>query len=92
MANTREKVGKSDATLRENTDNSNNDFKNSKLIVSELTKSVKHIIQTEIDNILKGYKDQLERINFAVEMLQQHVSNLKRESSVLQDKLKVCRQ
>ena len=61
-------------------------------IISELTESVKPIIQTEIHGILKGYKDQFEKVTSNVEMLQQHVSNLKRENSVLQDKVKVYRQ
>ena len=61
-------------------------------IISELTESVKPIIQTEIHGILKGYKDQFEKVTSNVGMLQQHVSNLKRENSVLQDKVKVYRQ
>ena len=69
-------VGKSDTTFGENTEDSNND-------------NVKHIIQTEIQGILKGYKDQLKKVTSTVEMLQQHVSNLKCENSVLQDKVKV---
>ena len=91
-------VGKSDTTFGENTENSNNDFNMvmdkkfeefKTCTISELTESVKHIIQTEIQGILKGYKDQLKKVTSTVEMLQQHVSNLKRENSVLQDKVKV---
>ena len=53
-------------------------------IISELTEIVKHIIQTEIQSIPKGYKNQLEKVTTStVEMLQQHVSNPKRENSVL---------
>ena len=94
-------VGKSDTTFGENTENSNNDFNMvmdkkfeefKTCTISELTESVKHIIQTEIQGILKGYKDQLKKVTSTVEMLQQHVSNLKRENSVLQDKVKVYRQ
>ena len=101
MPNTRKNVGKSEANLGENTEDSNNDFNMvmdkkfeefKTYIISELTESVKHIIQTEIQGILKGYKDQLERVTSTVEMLQQHVSNLKRENSVLQDKVKVYHQ
>ena len=101
MPNIRKNVGKSEANLGENTEDSNNDFNMvmdkkfeefKTYIISELTESVKHIIQTEIQGILKGYKDQLERVTSTVEMLQQHVSNLKRENSVLQDKAKVYRQ
>ena len=43
----------------------------------------------EIHSILKGYKDQLEKVTSTVEILQQHVSNLKRENSVLPDKVKI---
>ena len=101
MPNTRKNVGKSDTTLGENTEDSNNDinvvmdkkFEEFKTyIISELTESVKHILQTEIHGILKGYKDQLEKVTSTVEMLQQHVSNLKRENSVLQEKIKLNRQ
>ena len=101
MPNTRKNVGKSDTTLEENTEDSNNDFNMvmdkkfeefKTYIISELTESVKHIIQTEIQGILKGYKDQLEKVTSTVEMLQQHVSNLKRENSVLQEKMKLYRQ
>ena len=101
MPNTRESVEKSDATLGENTEDRTNDFKMimdkkfeefKTYIISELTESVKHIIKTKIHGILKGYKDQLGKVTSTVEMPQQHVSNLKRENSVLQDKEKVCRQ
>ena len=101
MPNTRKNVEKIDATLGENADDCTNDFNmitDKKLeefktyIISELTESVKHIIQTEIHGILKGYEDQLEKVTSTVDMLQQHVSNLKRENSVLQDKVKVYRQ
>ena len=101
MPNTRKNVGKSDTTLEESTEDSNNDFNMvmdkkfeefKTYIISELTESVKHILQTEIHGILKGYQDQLEKVTSTVEMLQQHVSNLKRENSVLQDKVKVYHQ
>ena len=101
MPNTRKNVEESDATPGENTEDSTNDFNMimdkkfeefKTYIISELTESVKHIIQTEIHGILKGYKDQLEKVTSTVEMLQQHVSNLKRENSVLQDIVKVDRQ
>ena len=63
-------------------------------IIIELTEIVKHNIQKEIHDhgILKGYKDQLEKVTSTVEMLQQHVSNLKHQNSVLQDKVKMYRQ
>ena len=94
-------VEKTDATPRENIEDSNNDFNMvmdkkfeefKTYIISELTESVKPIIQTEIHGILKGYKGQFEKVTSNVGMLQQHVSNLKRENSVLQDKVKVYRQ
>ena len=71
ISNTRKNVGKSDATLGENREDSNNDFNMvmdkkfeefKTYIISKLTESVKHIIQTEIHGILKGYKDQLENV------------------------------
>ena len=57
MPNTRKNVRKSDATFGENTEDSNNDFNMvmdkkfeefKTYIISELTESVEHIIQTEI--------------------------------------------
>ena len=65
MTNTRKDVGKRDGTFGENTEDSNNDFNMvmdkkfeefKTYIISELTENVKHIIQTEIQGILKGYK------------------------------------
>ena len=90
MPNTRKNVDNIDAPLGENTEDSTNDFnmimdkkfeRFKTYIISELTESVKHIIQTEIHGILKGYKDQLEKVTSTVQMLQKHVSNLKRENS-----------
>ena len=101
MPNTLKNIEKKDATLGENTEDGTNDFNvimDNKFeefktcIISELAESVKHIIQTEIHGILKSYKDQLAKVTSTVEMLYQHVSNLKRENSVLQDKVKVYRQ
>ena len=75
ISNTRKNVAKSDATLGENTEDSNNDFKMimdrkfeefKTYIISKLTESVKHIIQTEIHGILKGCKDQLENVTSIV--------------------------
>ena len=92
MPNTRKNVETRDATLRENTQDSKNDFKMilgkkfeelKTYIISELAESVKHIIETEIQDILKDYSD---KVTFTVEMLQQRVSHLKRENSVMQDK------
>ena len=97
MLNTWKNVEKNDTSLGENTENSTNDFNMimdkkfeefKTYIISELTESVKHIIQIEIHGILKVYKDQLENVAPTVEILQQHVSNLKHENSILQDKVK----
>ena len=71
MPNTQKNVEKSDATLEENIEDSTNVFnmimdkifeKFKSYIISELTKSIKHIIQTKIHGIQKGYKDQLEKV------------------------------
>ena len=101
MPNTRKNVEKSDATHAENTEDTVSDcnmimdkileeFKT--YIITELTQNVKHIIPTEIQGILEGYKEQLKKFNSTVEMLQQHVSSLKRENSVLEDKVKMYHQ
>ena len=92
MPNTRKNVETRDATLRENTQDGKNDFKMilgkkfeelKTYIISELAESVKHIIETEIQEILKDYSD---KVTSTVEMLQQRVSHLKFENSVMQDK------
>ena len=78
MPNTQKNVEKSDTTLEENIEDSTNVFnmimdktfeKFKSYIISELTKSIKHIIQTKIHGILKGYKDQLEKVTSTVVML-----------------------
>ena len=78
MPNTQKNVEKSDATLEENIEDSTNVFnmiidkifeKFKSYIISELTKSIKHIIQTKIHGILKGNKDQLEKVTSTVVML-----------------------
>ena len=101
MPNTWKNVGKSDTTLGENLEDSNNDFNMvmdkkfeefKTYIISELTESVKHILQTVIYDILNSYHDQLEKFTSTAEMLQQHVSNLKREISALLEKMKLYRQ
>ena len=100
MLNARKNVEKSDTIHGENTEDINHfnmimdkkfeEFKT--YIISELIESVKHIIHMEIHGILKDYKDQLKNFNSTVEMLQQYISNLKRENSVLQDNVKMYRQ
>ena len=104
MPNRQKSIGKSYATIGENTEDSSNDinmvmdkkFEEFKTyIISELTESVRQIIQTEVHGILRGYKGQLEKVTSTAEMMWytlQHVSNLECENSVLQDKVKVYRQ
>ena len=101
MPNTRKNVEKWDATHGENIEDSTKNFNMimdkkfeefKACIISELTESLKHIIQTEIHGIVKGYKGQLEKVTSTAEMLQQHISNLKPANSVLQDKVKMYRQ
>ena len=38
-------------------------------IISELTESVRQIIQTEVHGILRGYKGQLEKVTSTAEMM-----------------------
>ena len=101
MPNTRKNVENCDGSHGENTEDNTNDFNMiiekkfeefRTYIISKLTESVKHIIQTDIQGILKGYKDQFEKVTCTVEMFQQHVSNLKSENSVLQGNVKMYRQ
>ena len=64
MLNTQKNVEKCDATRGENIEDTTNDFNMimdkkfeefKTYIIRELTERVKHIIQTEIQGILKGY-------------------------------------
>ena len=77
LPNSRKNVEKSDATHGVNIVGSTNDFnmimgkkfeKFKTYIISDFTESVKHIIQTEIHGILKGYKDHLEKVTSPVEI------------------------
>ena len=61
-----------------------NEFKSS--IISELIKNMKVLIQSEFQNIIQRYKNQLEEVSSTVAMLQQHMTNLKQENSNLQGK------
>ena len=46
----------------------------------ELNKNMKVLIQSEFQNIMQGYKNQLEEISLIVAMLQQQVANLEQEN------------
>ena len=67
-----------------------NEFKSS--IISELIENMKVLIQSEFQNIIQKYKNQLEEVSSTVAMLQQHVTNLKHEKSNLQEKTRKDRQ
>ena len=58
-----------------------NEFKSS--IISELIKNMKALIQSEFQNTIQKYKNQLEEMSSTVAMLQQHVTKLKQENSNL---------
>ena len=62
------------------------------MITNKKSEEFKTFINSKLTQSVKGYKRQLEKVTSNVKMLQQHVSNLKRENSVLQDKVKMCRQ
>ena len=51
-----------------------NKFKSS--IISELIKNMKALIQSEFQNTVQKYKNQLEEVISSVAMHQQHVTNL----------------
>ena len=55
-----------------------NEFKSS--IISSV------LIQSEFQNIIQKYNNQLEEVSSTVTMLQLHVTNLKQENSNLQEK------
>ena len=52
-----------------------NEFKSS--IISELTKNMKVLIQSEFQNIIQEYKSQLEKVSLTVAMLQPLVKKKK---------------
>ena len=52
-----------------------NEFKSS--IISELIENMKVLIQSEFQNIIQKYMNQLEEVSSTVAMLEQHVTNLK---------------
>ena len=58
-----------------------NEFKSS--IISELIKNMKALIQSEFQNTIQKYKNQLEEMSSTLAMLQQHVTKLKQENSNL---------
>ena len=58
-----------------------NEFKSS--IISELIENMKVLIQSEFQNTVQKYQNQLEQVSSTVAMLQQHVTNQKEENSNL---------
>ena len=67
-----------------------NEFKSS--IISELIKNMKVLIQSEFQNTIQKYQNQLEQVSSTVAMLQQHVTNLKQENSNFQERTRIDRQ
>ena len=67
-----------------------NEFKSS--IISELIENMKVLIQSEFQNTIQKYKNQLEEVSSTVAMLQQHAKNLKQENSNLQERTRIDRQ
>ena len=89
------KMPAADTAHDDNIEVSNDDFKmmiDKKLnelkstIISELTKNLKVLIQSEFQNITQEYKDQLEEVRSTEEMLQQLLTNLKQENLYLKEK------
>ena len=62
------------------------------MIISKKFEEFKTFINSKLTQSVKSYKPQLEKVTSNVKMLQQHVSNLKRENSVQQDKVKMYHQ
>ena len=67
-----------------------NEFKSS--IISELIENIKVLIQSEFQNTIQKYQNQLEQVSSTVAMLQQHVTNLKQENSNVQERTRIDRQ
>ena len=78
MPNIRKNVEKSATTHGENTGDSTSDFnvvmdekfeEFKSFTFSKLTERMKNIIQMEVQGILKGYMDQLEKVTSTIEIL-----------------------
>ena len=67
-----------------------NEFKSS--IITELIENMKVLIQSEFQNTIQKYQNQLEQVSSTVAMLQQHVTNLKQENSNVQERTRIDRQ
>ena len=59
---------------------------------SELSENMKNLIQSRFQSIMQDYKNQLEKPNSTVTMLQEHVTNLKYKNSNLWEKAEDDRQ
>ena len=102
MSNSRSATKKSAAAIYDgNSEVSNDDFNtmmDKKLkefkssIISELIENMKVLIQSEFQNTMQKYKNQLEEVSSTEAMFQQHVTNLKKENSNLQGKNREDRQ
>ena len=102
MSNSRSATKKSAAAVYDgNSEVSNDDFNtmmDKKLkefkssIISELIENMKVLIQSEFQNTMQKYKNQLEEVSSTEAMFQQHVTNLKKENSNLQGKNREDRQ
>ena len=100
MPNSRSATKKSAATVYDdNNEVSNDDFNtmmDKKLnefkssIISELIENIKVLIQSEFQNTIQKYQNQLEQVSSTVAKLQQHVTNLKQEN--LQERTRIDRQ
>ena len=67
-----------------------NEFKSS--IISEIIENMKVLIQSEFQNTIQKYKNQLEEVSSTAAMLQQHVTNLKQENANFQERIRIDRQ
>ena len=67
-----------------------NEFKSS--IISEFIENMKVLIQSEFENTIQKHQNQLEQVSSTVAMLQQHVTDLKKENSNFQEKTRIDRQ
>ena len=67
-----------------------NEFKST--IISELIENMEVLIQSEFQNTIQKYKNQLEEVCLTLAMFQHHVTNLKQENSNLQERTRIDRQ
>ena len=99
MPNSRSATKKSAATVYDdNNEVSNDDFNTmmdkklnefKSFIIIEVIENIKVLMQSEFQNTIQKYQNQLEQVISTVAKLQQHVRNLTQKNSNLQERTRI---